>query len=103
MCSITSCWETRATAVSESEAYSDVGKTLYFDCFSGAAGDMVVGALLDLGLPLKALQDALGSLAIDHGGVSAERVLRAGVAATKFRVRAEAARVSQADGQVHQH
>jgi uncharacterized protein (TIGR00299 family) protein len=61
-----------------------LGKTLYFDCFSGASGDMILGALLDLGLPLDALRTALGSLAIDHGTISAERVLRAGVSATKF-------------------
>ena len=70
-----------------------MAKTLYFDCFSGASGDMIVGALLDLGLPLLALQDALGSLAIEYGGVSADRVLRAGVSATKFRVHAEHAHV----------
>ncbi|MGH9310593.1 MAG: nickel pincer cofactor biosynthesis protein LarC [Vicinamibacterales bacterium] len=63
-----------------------MGKTLYFDCFSGASGDMVLGALLDLGLPIDALGGALGSLAIDHGAISAERVLRAGVAATRFRL-----------------
>lgn len=45
---------------------------------------MILGALLDLGLPMEALRGALGSLAIDYGGVSAERVLRAGVSATKF-------------------
>ena len=39
-----------------------VAKTAYFDCFSGASGDMVLGALLDLGLPLEALRAALGSL-----------------------------------------
>jgi hypothetical protein len=66
-----------------------LAKTLYFDCFSGASGDMVLGALLDLGLPIEALRGALGSLAIDYGGVSSERVLRAGVAATRFRVHAE--------------
>lgn len=62
-----------------------MAKTLYFDCFSGASGDMVLGALLDLGLPLEDLRGALGSLAVDLGGVSAARVLRAGVSATKFR------------------
>ena len=66
-----------------------MGKTVYFDCFSGASGDMVIGALLDLGLPLDDLRAALGSLAIEYGGVSSERVLRAGVSATKFRVHAE--------------
>ncbi|PYR56144.1 MAG: nickel pincer cofactor biosynthesis protein LarC [Acidobacteria bacterium] len=59
---------------------------LYFDCFSGASGDMVLGALLDLGLPLDALKSALGSLAIEYGEVTAERVSRAGVAATKFKL-----------------
>ena len=59
---------------------------LYLDCFSGASGDMMLGALLDLGLPLDALKGALGSLAVDYAGVTAERVSRAGVAATKFRL-----------------
>ena len=63
-----------------------MAKTVYFDCFSGASGDMVLGALLDLGLPLDELKAALGSLAIEYGSVSAERVLRAGVSATKFDV-----------------
>jgi uncharacterized protein (TIGR00299 family) protein len=47
---------------------------------------MVVGALLDLGLPLDELRRALGSLEIEYGAVAADRVLRAGVSATKFRV-----------------
>jgi uncharacterized protein (TIGR00299 family) protein len=63
-----------------------VGKTVYFDCFSGASGDMVLGALLDLGLPLDALRGALGSLAIEYGAIRTERVLRAGVSATKFQL-----------------
>ena len=59
---------------------------LYLDCFSGASGDMMLGALLDLGLPIDALKGALGSLALDYADVTAERVSRAGVAATKFRL-----------------
>jgi len=59
---------------------------LYLDCFSGASGDMILGALIDLGLPMDALRGALGSLAIEYGGVSAERVSRAGVSAMKFRL-----------------
>ena len=46
---------------------------------------MVVGALLDLGLPLDDLRAALGSLPVEHA-VGARRVLRSGVAATKFTV-----------------
>jgi hypothetical protein len=59
---------------------------LYLDCFSGASGDMILGALLDLGLPLDALKSALGSLALEYGDIGAEQVLRAGVTATKFRL-----------------
>jgi uncharacterized protein (TIGR00299 family) protein len=80
-----------------------VAKTLYFDCFSGASGDMVLGALLDLGLPIDALQAALGSLAIDYGTISAERVLRAGVSATRFRVQANAHQREHAHSHEHQH
>ena len=57
---------------------------LYLDCFSGVSGDMLVGALLDAGLPLDALRGALGSLAIDDYRLESRRVLRAGVSATKF-------------------
>lgn len=62
-------------------------RTLYMDCFSGVSGDMMLGALLDLGLPAEALEEALGSLSVEHGGISLERVLRAGISATKFRLR----------------
>ncbi|HSC28947.1 MAG TPA: nickel pincer cofactor biosynthesis protein LarC [Vicinamibacterales bacterium] len=61
-----------------------MARIVYFDCFSGVSGDMVLGALLDAGLPLDGLRAALGSLAIEYGMVSADRVQRAGVAATKF-------------------
>jgi pyridinium-3,5-bisthiocarboxylic acid mononucleotide nickel chelatase len=57
---------------------------LYFDCFNGASGDMILGALLDAGLPLEELRRALGSLGIDEYELATERVLRAGVSATKF-------------------
>jgi uncharacterized protein (TIGR00299 family) protein len=59
---------------------------LYFDCFSGISGDMALGALLDAGLPLDELKHALGSLALGGVHIHADRVLRAGVSATKFKV-----------------
>jgi uncharacterized protein (TIGR00299 family) protein len=61
-----------------------LAKTLYFDCFSGASGDMILGALLDLGLPIDDLRAALGSLSAELGEVTATRVLRSGISATKF-------------------
>jgi uncharacterized protein (TIGR00299 family) protein len=45
---------------------------------------MILGAFLDLGLPMDALKGALGSLAIEYGDIASERVTRAGVSATKF-------------------
>ena len=65
-------------------------RTLYFDCFSGAAGDMLLGALIDAGVPLAAVRTALGSLAINHDAVWTEKVNRAGIMATRFCVRGEA-------------
>ena len=64
-------------------------KTLYFDCPSGAAGDMILGALIDAGVPLADVRAALGSLAIAADTVWTERVTRAGISATKFCVRGE--------------
>jgi pyridinium-3,5-bisthiocarboxylic acid mononucleotide nickel chelatase len=66
-----------------------VGKTAYLDCFSGASGDMILGALIDAGLSIDALRSALGSLAFDYGTIAADRVSRAGIAATKFSASAE--------------
>ncbi len=66
-------------------------RVLYFDCFNGASGDMLLGALIDAGVPLEAVRAALGSLAIDGYTIAADRVLRAGVSATKFRVNDAAA------------
>jgi pyridinium-3,5-bisthiocarboxylic acid mononucleotide nickel chelatase len=72
-------------------------KVLYFDCFSGASGDMIVGALIDAGVRLDDIQAALGSLSIDRDAVSIERVRRAGISATKFLVHGEDA------GHEHHH
>ena len=51
---------------------------------------MVLGAFLDAGLPLDELKRALGSLSVSGVDVSAARVLRAGVSATKFIVQEDA-------------
>ena len=59
---------------------------IYFDCFSGASGDMIVGSLLDLGLPLDQLAGELQKLNLRNYSLSATKVVKAGVAATKFNV-----------------
>jgi uncharacterized protein (TIGR00299 family) protein len=40
-------------------------KTLHFDCFAGISGDMVLGALVDLGVDPDALRRELGKLGLD--------------------------------------
>jgi pyridinium-3,5-bisthiocarboxylic acid mononucleotide nickel chelatase len=61
-------------------------KILYFDCFAGAAGDMILGALLDAGLPFDELKRALGSLAVEGWDIAVDRVVKTGLTAAKFRV-----------------
>jgi uncharacterized protein (TIGR00299 family) protein len=56
----------------------------YLDCFSGVSGDMWVGALLDAGLPLPDLAAAVAALELPGLTVRSERVLRAGLAGTRF-------------------
>ena len=77
--------------------------TLYFDCFSGASGDMILGALLDAGLPLDDLRHALGSLAVDRDAVWTDRVTRTGVTATQFHVRGESTAHAHSHGHDTDH
>ena len=76
---------------------------LYFDCFAGAAGDMILGALVDAGVPFDELKRGLGSLAVDGWDVSADRVVKTGVTATKFRVYEHAHAGHHHHGDHHHH
>ena len=62
---------------------------------------MILGALLDAGLPFDDLRGALGSLAAGADDVWAERVTRAGVSATKFHVRGEEGPLDHVHGHDH--
>ena len=61
-------------------------KAVYFDCFAGASGDMIVGALIDLGLDFDVLEGQIDSLGLEGYDLATTRVLRCGIAATKFQV-----------------
>ncbi len=57
-------------------------KVLYFDCFSGVAGDMVLGALLDLGVDFEAWRRALLTLPVRGFRVERSRVMKGPIACT---------------------
>jgi pyridinium-3,5-bisthiocarboxylic acid mononucleotide nickel chelatase len=61
-------------------------KIAYFDCFSGISGDMVLGALIDLGLPLDVLLAEFRKLAVSGYSIRAERERRGSIAGTRVRI-----------------
>ena len=58
----------------------------YFDCFSGISGDMILGALVDAGVPVNRLQKELSSLQVKGYKLELKKVKRAGFRATKVDV-----------------
>jgi uncharacterized protein (TIGR00299 family) protein len=75
------------TARHEMRAGEGRGYVAYLDCFSGASGDMLLGALIDAGLPLDALKAELGKLDLAGYELEAERVQSHGLTGTKLHVR----------------
>ena len=61
----------------------------YLDCFSGISGDMCLGALVDVGVPLEAITEALGTLHLHGYSLAAHEVHRCGMRATHVDVALE--------------
>jgi uncharacterized protein (TIGR00299 family) protein len=61
-------------------------KVAYFDCFAGISGDMILGALIDLGFPHAELQAGLGCLPLDNYTTEAYSEKRMSLKGTRFRV-----------------
>jgi len=55
----------------------------YFDCFSGASGDMILGSLIDAGLSARRLREELRKLRIPTIHLEVKKVLKAGISATQ--------------------
>jgi uncharacterized protein (TIGR00299 family) protein len=64
-------------------------RAIYFDCPSGASGDMILGALVDVGVPLDALRGELAKLGLPGWSLSAREVRRGAFRATKVDVDVE--------------
>ncbi|HEU4509922.1 MAG TPA: nickel pincer cofactor biosynthesis protein LarC [Pyrinomonadaceae bacterium] len=61
-------------------------KTLYFDCFAGASGDMILGAMVGAGVDANYLRQQLALLRVDGFSIDFETVNRSGLSATYARV-----------------
>ncbi|MGC8720908.1 MAG: nickel insertion protein, partial [Thermodesulforhabdaceae bacterium] len=55
----------------------------YCDCFSGVSGDMFLGALLDVGAPVDAINDSLKSLLSDEVQISSKKERRGSIWGTR--------------------
>ncbi len=70
---------------------------LHFDCFSGISGDMLLGALVDLGAPLAEIERQLAALPIGPFSLRAEKLMRQGIEGTRVHVEV------QEDPHAHRH
>jgi len=70
-------------------------KIAYFDCPSGAAGDMIMAALVDAGVPFDAFRAELRKLALPGWDLVRREVKKGAFRATKLDV--------EIDGAVHRH
>lgn len=61
-------------------------KILYFDCLSGISGDMIIGALLDLGINKDDFLKELKKINIEGFSINIEKKKKKGIAGTDFDV-----------------
>ena len=54
-------------------------RTAYFDCYSGISGDMILGALVDLGVDLKEIRAGLKTLGLSKGYEIKSRIVKRGL------------------------
>ncbi len=60
-------------------------RIVYLECFSGISGDMILGALVDAGVPARLLEETVAALGIG-AKLEISRVVRSGISATKVDV-----------------
>src|SRR5499426_1665643 len=80
-----------------------MARTLYLDCFAGASGDMLVGAMLDCGLDFELLRRELLKLGVEGYELSLRPVDRSGISAAKFDVHLTGEPHSREHHHIHEH
>ena len=75
----------------------------HLDCSSGIAGDMFLGACLDLGMPVEVLWDAVGRLGLNGVSVETRKASRGGFVGTRFRVLQDGKPIEGPDPEEHHH
>lgn len=76
------------------------GKHLHFDCVSGIAGDMTLGAMIDLGVPASVISDAIIAVGLGSDRLQVEAIVKSGISATNVTVRCD---VESGGGHDHHH
>ncbi|MEW6349430.1 MAG: nickel pincer cofactor biosynthesis protein LarC [Thermodesulfobacteriota bacterium] len=61
-------------------------KVAYFDCFAGASGDMILGALMDAGLDLEVLKGEIAKLGLTHYDIQLKEVTKRGIRGSQAQV-----------------
>ena len=70
-------------------AVAEARRIAWFHCFSGIAGDMAMGALVDAGADIDEVRNLCERLPIGGWSLDAEAVMRTGIGGTKVHVGAE--------------
>jgi uncharacterized protein (TIGR00299 family) protein len=74
----------------------------YLDCFSGISGDMFLGALVDAGVPVRLLEEAVAALNIG-AYLEVSRVMRSGISAAKVDVHTHGEKLHPEHAVQHAH
>ena len=61
-------------------------RVIYFDCFSGISGDMILGSLVDLGVDVKLIRKELKKINLKGYKLTSHQVKRNGIMGTKVNV-----------------
>lgn len=79
------------------------GQHLHFDCVSGIAGDMTLGAMIDLGVPADVIREAIAAVGLGDDRLRVESVVKSGIASTNVWVRCHDAEDGAEAEKAHKH